>query len=147
MPIDAPGNQPLPRPVRPAGPIISASRGQVFITGSGFLPNYPVIVRITYSDEDIVDYLTCISDADGFLSAPLPETAASETAHIAAADQRPDPAGDGPCCGATPSSLPLPAREIQHGGFAPARSPATTRTASLSPTRRQRGAAVARKQR
>jgi hypothetical protein len=30
-----------------AGPIISASRGQVFITGSGFLPNYPVIVRIT----------------------------------------------------------------------------------------------------
>jgi hypothetical protein len=93
MPADAPGN-PGPR-VRPAGPIISACWDDVFITGSGFLPSYPVTVRITYSDDDVVDYLTYISDADGCLSAPLPETAVTETGHITVTDHRPDPAGDG----------------------------------------------------
>jgi hypothetical protein len=36
-----------------------------------------------------------MSDADGCLSAPLPETAATETAHITVTDHRPDPAGGG----------------------------------------------------
>lgn len=92
---DVHGNQPPTRPVRPAGPIISAYRGQVVITGTGFLPNRPVTIRITCSGDDIVDYLTYISDADGGLSAPLPETAATETGHIAVTDHRPDPAGNG----------------------------------------------------
>jgi hypothetical protein len=95
MPTDTPGNNAPVPPDRPAGPIISASRGQVLITGSGFLPNRSVTVRITYIGEDIVDYLTYISDADGGLSAPLPETAVSETGHIAATDHRPDPDGNG----------------------------------------------------
>lgn len=94
MAIDVPGNQPTARPIGPTGPIISASRGQVLITGSGFLPNRSVTIRITYIGEDFVDYLTYVSDADGYLSAPLPETAVTETGHIAVTDHRPDPDGD-----------------------------------------------------
>ncbi len=95
MPTDTPGNHAPARPVRPTCPIISASHGQVVITGSGFLPNRSVTIRITCIGEDIVDYLTYVSDADGCLSAPLPETALSETGHIAVTDHRPDPDGDG----------------------------------------------------
>jgi hypothetical protein len=90
-----PGEHPPAPPVRPTGPVIGVSRGQVLITGTGFLPNCPVTVRITYAGDDIVDYLTYISDADGYLSAALPETAIIETGHIAVTDNRPDPAGDG----------------------------------------------------
>ncbi|MGO9384098.1 MAG: hypothetical protein ACLP4W_18905 [Mycobacterium sp.] len=95
MPIDAPGEHAPALPVRPTGPIISASRGPVLITGSGFLPNRPVTIRITCSGDDVVDYLTYISDADGGLSAPLPKTAITETGRIAVTDHRPDPDGDG----------------------------------------------------
>ena len=42
-----------------------------------------------------MDYLTYISDVDGDLSAPLPETAVTETGRIAVTDHRPDPDGDG----------------------------------------------------
>ena len=59
------------------------------------MPNRPVPVRIAHGGGDVVDYLTYISDADGALSAPLPETAVTETGHIAVTDHRPDPAGDG----------------------------------------------------
>jgi hypothetical protein len=65
------------------------------ITGTGFLPNCPVTVRITDGGQGIVDYLTYVSDADGYLSAALPETAIIETGHVAVTDHRPDPAGDG----------------------------------------------------
>ena len=95
MPIDVPDNQPTARPIGPTGPTICASCGQVLITGSGFLPNRSVTIRIMYSGEDIVDYLTYVSDADGYLSAPLPATAVTETRRIAVTDHRPDPAGDG----------------------------------------------------
>jgi hypothetical protein len=95
MPTDAPGEHAPAPPVRPIGPIISASRGQILITGTGLLPSSPVTVRITYTGEDIMDYLTYISDADGCLCAPLPETAVTETGHIAVTDHRLDPAGDG----------------------------------------------------
>jgi hypothetical protein len=93
MHIDTPGNH--ARPVGTTGPIISASRGQVVITGSGFLPNRSVTIRITCVGEDIVDYLTYFSDADGYLSAPLPETALSGIGHITVTDHRSDPDGDG----------------------------------------------------
>jgi hypothetical protein len=89
------GNQSPAPPVRPAGPIISAYDGQAFITGTGFLHNRPVTVRIAHSGDDVVDYLTYISDADGALSAPLPETAVTETGHITVTDHRHDPGGDG----------------------------------------------------
>ncbi|MGO9033367.1 hypothetical protein [Mycobacterium sp.] len=95
MPTDVPGNQPTARPIGSTGPIISVSCGQVLVTGSGFLPDCLVTIRITYIGEDVVDYLTYFSDADGYLSASLPETAISETGHIAVTDHRPNPDGDG----------------------------------------------------
>jgi hypothetical protein len=95
MSTDTPGTHAPAPPDQPADPIISASRGQVLITGSGFLPNRWVTIRITYIGDDIVDYLTYVSDANGGLSAPLPETAITETGHIAVTDHRPDPDGDG----------------------------------------------------
>ena len=97
MPTDAPGEHAPAPPAGQTSPIISASRGQILITGTGFLPNCPVTVRITYSGEDIVDYLTYISDADGFLSAALPAAAiTTETAYnITVTDHRRDLAGNG----------------------------------------------------
>jgi hypothetical protein len=94
MPTDAPGDHAPAPPVRPTSPVISVSCGQVLITGTGFLPNCPVTVRVTSTGEDIVDYLTYTSDADGYLSAALPETAITPTGYIAVTDNRPDPAGD-----------------------------------------------------
>jgi hypothetical protein len=90
-----PDKYPPAPPVRRTSPVISASRGQVMITGTGFLPNCPVTVRIMGGGQGIMDYLTYISDADGYLSAALPETAIIETGHIAVTDHRPHPAGDG----------------------------------------------------
>lgn len=95
MPTEAPGEHAAAPPVRPTCPVISASRGQVLITGSGFLPNCPLTVRIASAGEDVVDYLTYTSDADGYLSAVLPETAIARTGHIAVTDNRHDPAGEG----------------------------------------------------
>ena len=94
MPTDTPGNYAPVPPDQPAGPIISVAGGQFLITGSGFLPNHPVTIRITCIGEDIADYLTYVSDANGGLSAPLPETAITETGHIAVTDHRPDPDSD-----------------------------------------------------
>lgn len=65
MPTEVPGNQRPARPVRPDGPIISASRGHILITGCGFLPNRSVTIRITYIGDDVVDYLTYMSDDNG----------------------------------------------------------------------------------
>jgi hypothetical protein len=95
MPTDAPGEHAPVPPVRPTRPVIGASRGQVLVTGAGFLPDCPVTVRITYTGEDIVDYFTYISDADGCLCAALPETAITDTGHIAVTDNRRDADGDG----------------------------------------------------
>ena len=94
MPTDTTGTYTPVPPDQPAGPIISASHGEVLITGSGFLPNHSVTIRIADIGEDIVDYLTYVSDANGDLSAPLPETSITGTGHVAVTDHRPDPDGD-----------------------------------------------------
>ncbi len=95
MPTDAPGEHEPAPPVRPISPVISVSRAQVVITGSGLLPNCPVTVRVTSPGEDIVDYLTYTTDSDGYLTAALPETTITRTGYVAVTDNRPDPAGDG----------------------------------------------------
>lgn len=95
MPTDAPGEHVPASPAGPSSPVISVSRGQVVITGTGLLPHCPVTVRITSTGEDMVDYLTYTSDAGGYLTAALPETAITQTGHIDVTDNRPDPAGDG----------------------------------------------------
>ena len=84
-------------PAGPSRPVISASRGQLLITGTGFLPDCVVTVRITTSGHDIVDYLAYTSDAHGFLSAALPASAiTTATGHdISVTDHRRDLEGDG----------------------------------------------------
>lgn len=94
MPTDAPREHVPASSAGPSSPVISVSRGQVVITGTGLLPNRLVTVRITYTGEAIVDYLTYTSDADGYLTAALPETAIMQIGHIAVTDNRPDPAGE-----------------------------------------------------
>lgn len=95
MPTDSTGKHAIAPPTRPAGPVISVPRGQVSITGRGFLPDRQVSVRITHTGDDIRDYLTFVSDADGLLNVVLPETALIGTGQIAVTDYRHDPAGDG----------------------------------------------------
>jgi hypothetical protein len=97
MPTEAPGERAPAPSAGPSCPIISASEGQLVITGSGFLPDCVVTVRITTSGHAIVDYLTYTSDADGFLSAALPASAiAAGAGHdISVTDHRRDLAGDG----------------------------------------------------
>lgn len=64
------------------------------VTGSGFLCNHAVTVRITRAGEDISDYLSYLTDGDGYVHCELPGTAAG-TLYIAVTDHRRDP--DGAC--------------------------------------------------
>ena len=72
-------------------PTISA-QGHL-ITGSGFLPDHRVAIRITHAGEDISDYLTYMTDSHGHLHCELPNGAPG-TFYIAATDHRPDPEGE-----------------------------------------------------
>jgi hypothetical protein len=49
-------------------------------------------VRITCAGEDIDDYLTYVTDGDGYLHSDLPNCVTGEL-YIAATDHRPDPGG------------------------------------------------------
>jgi hypothetical protein len=64
------------------------------LTGSGFLPEHNVTIRITRAGEDIDDYLTYVTDGDGYLHCELPRSVTG-TLSIAASDHRRDP--DGAC--------------------------------------------------
>ena len=75
-----------------ATPTISA-RGHL-VTGSGFLPNHNVTLRITRAGEDISDYLAYVTEGDGDIHCELPD-GVTGTLHIAATDHRRDP--DGVC--------------------------------------------------
>jgi len=71
-------------------PTISAHG--LLVTGSGFLPDHRVAIRITRAGEDISDYLTYMTDGHGYLHSELP-TSATGTLYVAATDHRPDPEG------------------------------------------------------
>ena len=73
-----------------ATPTISA-KGHL-VTGSGFLPDHNVTIRITRAGEDIDDYLADVTDGHGYLHCELPNGAPG-TFYIAATDHRPDPEG------------------------------------------------------
>ena len=77
---------------RSATPNISA-HGHL-VTGSGFLPDHNVAIRITRAGEDIDDYLAYVTDGHGYLHSELPNSVTG-TLSIAATDHRPDP--DGAC--------------------------------------------------
>lgn len=94
MSPDATGATPRPWRATPTGPMISATRGHVLVTGAGFLANHSVTVRIITAGEDIVDYLAYTTDPDGRLSAALPTTARLDNAQITATDHRRHPDGD-----------------------------------------------------
>ena len=88
MPIRAAADPGTPKP--PVTPTITARR--LVVTGTGFLPNHEVTIRITRSGEEISDYLTYVTDGDGQLYCELPKGAAG-TSYIAATDHRPDAHG------------------------------------------------------
>lgn len=95
MSTDMPGDPGISlRPPTIGGPTITATDRQVVVRGAGFLANHSVIVRITHAGDDIADYLTYTTDANGCLTAPLPLTAVVGTALITASDHRLDPLGD-----------------------------------------------------
>ncbi len=64
------------------------------VTGSGFLPDHRVAIRITGAGEDIDDYLTYVTDGDGCLHSDLPDGVTGRL-YISATDHRRDP--DGAC--------------------------------------------------
>ena len=90
MPISVSGNLAAPR--SPAAPSISA-KGHL-VTGSGFLPDHDVAIRITRAGDDIDDYLAYMTDRDGCLYCELPGDVTG-TLSLAATDHRRDP--DGAC--------------------------------------------------
>ena len=90
MPTPLSENSSVPHPS--LTPTISAD-GHL-LTGSGFLPDHRVAVRITCAGEDIDDYLTYVTDGDGCLHSDLPSGVTGKL-YIAATDHRPDP--DGVC--------------------------------------------------
>ena len=55
-----------------ATPTISA-KGHL-VTGSGFLPDHNVAIRITRAGEDIDDYLAYVTDGHGYLHSELPSS-------------------------------------------------------------------------
>jgi hypothetical protein len=68
MPTSVPHN--LAAPHSSATPTISAE-GHL-VTGSGFLPDHNVAIRITRAGEDIDDYLAYVTDGGGYLRSELP---------------------------------------------------------------------------
>jgi hypothetical protein len=90
----APNNPSTPPPAGLAAPTITARAGYV-ITGAGFLPDHDVTICVTYTAEDISDYLNYTTDPRGDLSAELPTRPATGALHISATDHRTDP--DGAC--------------------------------------------------
>jgi hypothetical protein len=79
-------------PYAAGAPTISAH--DHVVTGTGFLADHNVTIRITRPGDDISDYLAYVTDSNGHLDAELP-TSALGTLHIAATGNRPDP--DGTC--------------------------------------------------
>ena len=71
-------------------PTISAQGN--LVTGSGFLPDHRVAIRVTRAGEDISDYLTDMTDGHGYLHCELPNGATGKL-YIAATDHLPDPQG------------------------------------------------------
>ena len=85
-----------------AAPTISAE-GHL-VTGSGFLPDHRVAIRITRAGEDIDDYLTYVTDGDGCLHSDLPNGVTGKL-YIVATDHRPDP--DDACGGLSSNTCTL----------------------------------------
>jgi hypothetical protein len=64
------------------------------ITGTRFLPDREVIVRVVYSVDGVTDYLAFTADLHGDLVAELPLNLHSGVLAVRASDHRPDPDGE-----------------------------------------------------
>jgi hypothetical protein len=73
-------------------PTITAVRHNI-ITGTDFLPDHVVVLRLTYPAEDVSDYLTYRTNAGGDLYAELPTSPGPGALHVTATDHRTDPHG------------------------------------------------------
>ena len=76
-----------------AAPAISTA-GYTAITGTGFLPNHNVTVRVVYSVDDVADYLAFTTDRHGDLVAELPIGPELGVLSVSVSDHRPDPDGE-----------------------------------------------------
>src|ERR1700757_1110639 len=76
------------------GPTITATADRV-VTGVGVLPGHKVNICVTYTAEDISDYLNYTMDLGGYLSAALPTTPPTGPLPIPATRHRANP--DGAC--------------------------------------------------
>jgi hypothetical protein len=88
----APGDPGAPQRSAATVPTITAVRDNV-ITGVDFLPDHVVVLRVTYAADDVSDYLTYRTNADGDLYAELPTSPGPGELHVTATDHRPDPHG------------------------------------------------------
>jgi hypothetical protein len=75
------------------------------VTGSGFLPDHRVAIRITRAGEDIDDYLTYVTDGDGCLHSDLPSGVTGKL-YIAQPTTAPIPKACAAGCGAIPAASP-----------------------------------------
>jgi hypothetical protein len=73
-------------------PTITVTTGCV-VSGARFLPDHEVSIRVTYTADDVSDYLTYTTDHRGDLYAELPTTPGGGALLIAATDHRADPRG------------------------------------------------------
>lgn len=71
-----------------------ASADDTVITGTKFLPDHDVTVRVVYCVDDVTDYLAFTTDSHGELVAELPISPHSGVLAISASDHRPDPDGE-----------------------------------------------------
>jgi hypothetical protein len=90
----APSDPSTPQSAASAAPTITVTADYI-VTGAGFLPDHKVTIRVTYTAEDISDYLNYTTDPGGSLYAELPTSPATGALHITATDHRADP--DGAC--------------------------------------------------
>jgi hypothetical protein len=91
MPTPAADNPATPQARGGAAPAITAAVGYI-VTGTGFLPDHNVTIRITRSSDDVTDYIAYTTDANGRLYAALPTDPTADTLQVSASDHRLDPA-------------------------------------------------------
>jgi hypothetical protein len=97
----------LPGGGPPETPAVTATPAYI-LTGTGFLPDHEVTVRITYNDDEFSDFLTCTTDAGGRLWLAVPSS--PRTAIWAATDHRSTPGcGNGGELWSNTCLLPAPA--------------------------------------
>ncbi len=92
MPDPGSDNHSPTSPTHGAAPILRVEQAYI-ITGSGFLPDHHLTIRVTCTTDDVTDYLAYTSDSSGRLHTALPITHAASPIHITATDHRADPHG------------------------------------------------------